>query len=68
MDGIVDLMWFFLMVIVVLVVIIPPAGLFALGIFLYWLGSKMEKQQKESEVKNEVRINEYDYDVLEEMR
>jgi len=62
------MMLFVLMVIVVLVIVIPPAGLFALGIFLFWLGSKMEKQQKESEVKHEVRINEYDYRILEEMK
>ena len=62
-------MWFFLMVIVVLVVVIPPAGLLAAGVFLYWVGKQWEKQQnKESEVKHEVRINEYDYEVLEEMK
>jgi len=62
------MIWFFLMVIVVLVIVIPPAGLVAAGIFLYWVGKQWEKQQKESEVKHEVRINEYDYEVLEEMK
>ena len=57
-----------LLVIGVLMIVLPPAGLFALGIFLYWLGSKMEEEQRKSEMKHEVRINEYNYEVLEEMK
>jgi len=63
------MMLFFLMgIIVILVILIPPAGLVAAGVFLYWVGKQWEKQQKESEVKHEVRINEYDYEVLEKMK
>jgi len=62
------MMWFFLMVIIVLVIVIPPAGLVAAGVFLYWVGKQWEKENKESESVREVRINEYDYEVLEEMK
>ena len=62
------MMWFFLMGIIVLVIVIPPAGLVAAGVFLYWVGKQWEKQNKESEAKHEVRINEYDYRILEEMK
>ena len=62
------MIWFFLMVIVVLVFVIPPAGLVAAGVFLYWIGKQWEKQNRESEVEHEVRINEYDYRILEEMK
>ena len=62
------MMWFFLMIIVVLVIVIPPAGLLAAGVFLYWVGKQWEKQNRESENIKELRINEYDYEVLEEMK
>jgi len=61
-------MMLFILIIIVLVIVIPPAGLVAAGVFLYWVGKQWEKQQKESEVKREVRINEYDYEILEEMK
>ena len=48
--------------------VFPPAGLLAGGIWLYCLGCKMEKQQKESQLSDEIKINEYDYEVLEEMK
>jgi len=54
--------------ITVLVIVIPPAGLVAAGIFLYWVGKQWEKQNRESEIKPEVRINEYNYEILEEMK
>ena len=62
------MMLFFLMVIVVFVIVIPPVGLLAAGVFLYWVGKQWEKQQNESELNHEVRINEYDYRILEEMK
>jgi len=62
------MMLFLLMIIAVLVIVIPPAGLVAAGIFLYWVGKQWEKQNRESEVKHEVRINEYNYEILEEMK
>jgi len=62
------MIWFFLMVIVVLVIVIPPAGLVAVGVFLYWIGKQWEKQNRESETVREIRINEYNYEVLEEMK
>jgi len=62
------MMWFFLMVIVVLVIVIPPAGLVVAGVFLYWVGKQWEKENKESENVREIRINEYNHEVLEEMK
>jgi len=61
-------MMLFILIIIVLVIVIPPAGLVAAGVFLYWVGKQWEKQNRESEVKYEVRINEYDYRILEEMK
>jgi len=61
-------MMLFILIIIVLVIVIPPVGLLAAGVFLYWVGKQWEKQQNESEVKHEVRINEYDYRILEEMK
>jgi len=62
------MIWFILAVIIVLLFVIPPAGLVAAGVFLYWVGKQWEKENKESESVKEVRINEYDYRILEEMK
>ena len=65
----VNVMLFFLIVIAVLVIVFPPVGLVVAGVWLYWRGTKMEKQHEEHIVTVQpVRMNEYDYRVLEEMK
>ena len=59
----------FLVLIIIVLVVFPPAGLLLLGVFFYRLGTRWEKQQKkETEVVQEVRMNEYDYEILEQMK
>ena len=59
----------FLLVIVVLVIVLPPVGLVVAGVWIYWRGTKMEKHHEEPIVTvQQVRMNEYDYRVLEEMK
>jgi len=63
------LMLFFLIIIAVLVIVFPPVGLLTLGVWLYWRGTKMEKHHEEPiATVQQVRMNEYDYRVLEEMK
>jgi len=62
-------MWFSLIVIAVLVIVFPPLGLVVAGVWIYWRGTKMEKPHEEPIVTvQQVRMNEYDYRVLEEMK
>ena len=62
-------MLFFLIVIAILVIVFPPLGLVVAGVWIYWRGTKMEKHHEEPIVTmQQVRMNEYDYRVLEEMK
>ena len=60
----------FLILIIIVLVVFPPMGLLLLGVFLYRLGDKWEKQQnrEETETVREVKINEYDKEILEKMK
>jgi len=49
--------------IILVVLAMIPGGLILVGIILVWLGYRMEKQ-----LKLEVKMNEYDNKILEEMR
>ena len=65
----VNVMIFFLIVIAVLLIVFPPLGLVVVGVWLYLRGTKMEKPHEEPIVTvQQVRMNEYDYRVLEEMK
>jgi len=69
LNGIVVTMIIFLLVIAVLVIVFPPLGLVVAGVWLYWRGTKMEKLHEEPiTTVQQVRMNEYDYRVLEEMK
>jgi len=62
-------MLLFLILIIILVIVFPPIALILAGIFLYSLGNKMEKEmKKDNEISKETRMNEYDYQTLEQMK
>jgi len=62
-------MIFLLFLIIILVIVIPPAGLILAGIFLYSLGSKMEKEQKKDiKITRRIKMNEYSNQILEQMK
>ncbi len=59
----------FLVLIIIVLVVFPPAGLLLAGIFLYLLGEKMEKEQKKNnEIVKEIRMDEYNFQTLEQMK
>jgi len=62
-------MLLFRILIIILVIVFPPIALILAGIFLYSLGNKMEKEmKKDNEISKETRMNEYDYQTLEQMK
>ena len=57
-----------LIILCIVTIVFPPAGLLLAGFFIYWLGCKWEKQQKKETVMQEVRMDEYNYEILEQMK
>jgi len=60
----------FLVLIIIVLVVFPPMGLLLLGVFLYRLGDKWEKQlnREDIEMVQEVRMDEYNNQTLEQMK
>jgi len=57
-----------LLILGIVMVVFPPAGLLLLGVFFYRLGTRWEKQQKKETVVQEVRMDEYNNQTLEQMK
>ena len=58
-----------LIILGIVIVVFPPIALILAGILLYSLGNKMEKEMKlDNEITKETRMDEYDYQTLEQMK
>jgi len=65
----IDIWDYFLIGVGILLLPIMGIGLMPIGIAVYRIGNKMEKhQRKETEIVREIKMNEYDYQTIEEMK